>query len=457
MARVFRFLLFLLLLAAVLAGGWWWWNRSATTAQEAPRARAGARGPGGAGGMQVPVTIATAVQRDLPLTLDALGTVQALASVVVRPQVEGQLMEVLFREGQDVKAGDILARIDDRTYRAALAQAEAKKAYDAAQLANARVDLTRYQQLLQASGVTRQQVDTQRAQVAMYEAQIQQDQAAIDSARTQLDYTTIRSPIDGRIGLRQVDVGNIVRSSDTNGIVTVTQLRPIGATFSLPQQELPRLLRAMAAGPVPVESIPGLQGEVIERGTVLTVDNTVDATTGTVKVKATFPNDTGRLWPAAFVNLRIRMEVVQGAIVVPLVGVQQGPRGAYAFVVKPDNTVEMRDLQLGAVTQTEAVVRQGLAVGEQVVTSGALRLNAGSRVVVAEPAAPAPRTAPAAGEPSGQRRRPRDGQAAPPATPPSTAPGGTVPGGPPSGGTTSGGAAPGGAVPGGAAPGGTTP
>jgi multidrug efflux system membrane fusion protein len=427
MARVFRFLLFLLLLAAVLAGGWWWWNRSASTAQEAPRARTGARGPGAAGGVQVPVTIATATQRDLPLTLDALGTVQALASVVVRPQVEGQLMEVLFREGQDVTAGEILARIDDRTYRAALAQAEAKKAYDAAQLANARVDLTRYQQLLQASGVTRQQVDTQRAQVAMFEAQIQQDQAAIDSARTQLDYTTIRSPIDGRIGLRQVDVGNIVRSSDTSGIVTVTQLRPIGATFSLPQQELPRLLRAMSAGPVPVESIPGLQGEVVERGTVLTVDNTVDATTGTVKVKATFPNDSGRLWPAAFVNLRIRMEVVQGAIVVPLVGVQQGPRGAYAFVVKPDNTVEMRDLQLGAVTQTEAVVRQGLAVGERVVTSGALRLNAGSRVVVAEPAAPAVRTAPATGEPGGQRRRPRDGQAAPPANPPSTAPGGTTP------------------------------
>jgi multidrug efflux system membrane fusion protein len=337
------------------------------------------------------------------------------------------LMEVLFREGQDVNAGEILARIDDRTYRAALAQAEAKKAYDAAQLANARVDLTRYQQLLQASGVTRQQVDTQRAQVAMYEAQIQQDQASIDSARTQLDYTTIRSPIDGRIGLRQVDVGNIVRSSDTSGIVTVTQLRPIGATFSLPQQELPRLLRAMAAGPVPVESIPGLQGEVVERGTVLTVDNTVDATTGTVKVKATFPNDSGRLWPAAFVNLRIRMEVVQGAIVVPLVGVQQGPRGAYAFVVKPDNTVEMRDLQLGAVTQTEAVIRQGLAAGEQVVTSGALRLNAGSRVAVAEPAAPATRTAPAAGEPSGQRRRPRDGQATPPANSASTAPGATTP------------------------------
>ena len=429
MARVFRFLFLLLLLAAVLAGGWWWWNRPAGTAQEAQRPpRAGARGaagPGGMMGMAIPVTMAPATRRDLPLTLDALGTVQALASVIVRPQVEGQLMEVLFQEGQDVKAGDILARIDDRTYRAALAQAEAKKAYDQAQLTNARVDLTRYQQLLQSGGVTRQQVDTQRAQVAMYEAQIQQDQASIDSARTQLDYTTIRSPIDGRVGLRQVDVGNIVRSSDTNGIVTVTQMRPIGVTFSLPQQELPRLLRAMADGPVPVESIPARAGDPVERGTVLTVDNTVDATTGTVKVKATFPNDGGRLWPAAFVNLRVRMEVVAGATVVPLVGVQQGPRGAYAFVVKPDNTVEMRDLTLGPVTQTEAVIREGLSIGEQVVTSGALRLNAGSRVVPAEPAGAPARVAPAAGEPSGQRRRPREGQGASPANAPTTVPGGS--------------------------------
>ncbi|MCG7361131.1 efflux RND transporter periplasmic adaptor subunit, partial [Roseomonas sp. ACRSG] len=401
MSRFFRFLVMLLVLAAVLAGGWWWWQQR-SAAQEAGNsapaaaaggARRGSRGAGGPPGMAIPVTMTAAEKRDLPLTLDALGTVSALASVVVRPQVEGQLMELLFQEGQEVKAGDILARIDDRTYRAALAQAEAKKTYDAAQLANAKVDLARYQQLLSASGVTRQQVDTQRAQVAMFEAQVQQDQAAIDSARTQLDYTVIRSPIDGRVGLRQVDTGNIVRSSDTNGIVTVTQLRPIAATFSLPQQELPRLLRAMAAGPVPVDSIPAQASEPVERGTVLTVDNAVDAATGTVRVKATFPNDSGRLWPGAFVNLRIRMEVIQDALVVPLVAVQQGPRGAYTFVVKPDNTVDMRDVVLGAVTQSEAAVRQGLAEGEQVVTSGALRLNAGSRVTPAEPQAAPPRAA----------------------------------------------------------------
>ncbi|MDB5370774.1 MAG: efflux transporter periplasmic adaptor subunit, partial [Roseomonas sp.] len=400
MARVLRFLLALLLLAAAAAGAWWWWKRpgSSTAAPPAGQQRAGGRGPGGMG-VPIPVTMTAATQRDLPLTLDTLGTVQALASVVVRTQVDGQLMEVTFREGQDVKAGDVLARIDARTFQAALAQAEAKKAFDAAQLANARVDLGRYQSLLQASGVTRQQVDTQRAQVAMFEAQIQQDQAAIDTAKTQLDFTTIRSPINGRTGLRQVDTGNIVRGSDATGIVTVTQLRPIAATFSLPQQELPRLQRAMAAGAVPVGSIPAQPGEVVERGMVLTVDNAVDATTGTVRVKATFPNDSGRLWPGSFVNLRLRMEVVSNAIVVPLVAVQQGPRGAYAFVVKADNTVEMRNLTLGAVTQAEAVVREGLAVGEQVVTSGALRLNPGSRVVPAEPQAPAARTATAPGSP----------------------------------------------------------
>ena len=430
MSRLFRFLVMLLVLAAALAGGWWWQQRSA--AQEASNSspaaaaggRRGGRGAGGPGSPAIPVTMTAAAQRNLPLTLDALGTVSALASVVVRPQVEGQLMELLFREGQEVKAGDILARIDDRTYRAALAQAEAKKTYDAAQLANAKVDLARYQQLLSASGVTRQQVDTQRAQVAMFEAQVQQDQAAIDSARTQLDYTVIRSPIDGRVGLRQVDPGNIVRSSDTEGLVTVTQLRPIAATFSLPQQELPRLLRAMAAGPVPVESIPAQANDPVERGTVLTVDNAVDAATGTVRVKATFPNEGGRLWPGAFVNLRIRMEVIQDALVVPLVAVQQGPRGAYTFVVKPDNTVDMRDITLGAVTQSEAAVRQGLTAGEQVVTSGALRLNAGSRVTPAEPQATPPRAAPAAGaaEPGQRRRNPAE-PGATPAQPPASAPG----------------------------------
>nr|WP_305123373.1 efflux RND transporter periplasmic adaptor subunit [Roseomonas sp. GC11] len=330
--------------------------------------------------MGVPVTLAAATRRDLVLTLDALGTVQALNSVTVRSKVSGQLLEVLFREGQDVEKGDILARIDDRTYAAALAQAEAQKAYNQAQLANARLDLRRYEQLLRNNGVTSQQVDTQRASVAMYEAQVAQYQAATDSARAQLDDTVIRAPFAGRVGLRQVDVGNLVSSSDTNGIVSLAQLTPIAMTFTLPQQELPRLLRAMAAGPVPVDTIPTAPGEETERGTVLTIGNSVDSTTGTFTVKASFPNARRRLWPGAFVTLRLPVETVPQALVVPLVAVQQGPAGAYVFVAKDDQTIEQRTVTLGATTRSEAAIREGLRAGERVVTSGGQRLNNGSRI-----------------------------------------------------------------------------
>lgn len=397
MARTPLLLVSLLVLAGAGAGYYVWHQRQQgetpadrNAAQTMPGGNPG-RGRGG-GGIPVPVTVAAAERKDLRLTLDALGTVQALNNITVRSQVSGTLTEVRFREGQEVKTGEILARIDDRTYAAALAQAVGKKNYDQAQLENARADLRRYQGLLAASGVTRQQVDTQRAQVAMYEAQIAQDQAAIDTAQTQLDYTTIRAPIDGRVGLRQVDAGNLVGSGDTTGIVTITQMRPIAVNFTIPQGELPRLMRAMAAGPVSVETIPSsggtpsqpvAQAEAPERGTVLTVDNQVDSTTGTVKVKAVFPNDTTRLWPGAFVSLRIGVETLPAATVVPLVAVQQGPNGAFAFVARADNTVEQRPLVLGAITRNEAAIREGLQPGEQVVTSGALRLNPGSSIALA--------------------------------------------------------------------------
>lgn len=426
-----RLLLLLLLVLVAGGGGYYLWKQrqeaatpaGQSAAQTAPGAPGSRRGAGG-GGIPIPVTLAAAAQRDLVLTLDALGTVQALNSITVRSQVSGQLMEVRFQEGQEVKAGDILARIDDRTYAAALAQAEAKKAYDQAQLENARADLRRYQGLLAASGVTRQQVDTQRAQVAMYEAQVAQDQAAIDTARAQLDYTTIRAPIDGRIGLRGVDAGNLVSSGDATGIVSITQLRPITVSFTLPQGELARLRRAMAAGPVLVETLPEpVSGQATTRGTaanpnaaarvepargtVLTIDNQIEATTGTVRVKAIFPNDDMRLWPGAFVSLRLAIETVPGAVVMPLVAVQQGPNGSYAFVAKSDNTVEQRPLTLGAVTMTEAVAREGLKPGEQVVTSGGLRLNNGSRIVPASAEAPAGTAPPTAGTPGEGERRPR--------------------------------------------------
>ncbi|MFC7734327.1 efflux RND transporter periplasmic adaptor subunit [Roseomonas sp. GCM10028921] len=413
MRRGYAWLLALVLLAGAGGAGWWWQGRGVqdpsaardqreaqgpqgTVAPQGPGAPRQGSSAGGAGrarrpggGPPVPVTVAEASRRDVSLTVDALGTVVPLESVVVRTQLDGQLMEVNFREGQEVAKGDVLARVDERTAQAALQQAEGKRAYDQAQLANARVDLQRYQSLARGAGVTQQQVDTQRAQVAMLEAQVRQDEAAIEQARTQLGFATIRAPLAGRVGIRQVDPGNIVRGSDTNGIVTVTQMSPIGVTFTLPQQELPRLMRAMAAGPVPVETLPGPGNAPVARGTLLTVDNAVDPTTGTIKAKATFPNEDHALWPGAFVNLRLRIEVVPGATVVPLVSVQRGPEGNYAFVVREDRTVEQRPVTIGQTTQAEAVVQSGLQPGERVVTSGGLRLSAGTAVAVADDTTPA--------------------------------------------------------------------
>ena len=308
-----------------------------------------------------------------------------------------------------MKQGDLLARIDPRAYQAALDQAVAKKAQDEALLANARLDLQRYTALARNEGVSRQQQDTQRAQVAQYEAQVAGDQAAIDSARTQLSFTTIRSPIEGRVGLRLVDQGNLVRAGDATGIVTVAQLRPIAVVFTLPQQDLPRVLEALNRGSVPVEALAQSGTAPIARGELLTIDNLVDQQTGTIKLKARFPNEDGRLWPGAFANVRLQVDTVPDATTVPLVAVQRGPDGAYAFVVTPDRTVGQRPLRLGPLTATEAVVLAGVRPGEQVVTSGALRLTAGAQVAVSEPAAPAAPDGEGAPAPE---RRPRPRQAA---------------------------------------------
>jgi multidrug efflux system membrane fusion protein len=393
--------LFTLIALAILAGGgagaWWWTTQQA--AAPAPQAeQRGRRGGPGMGG-PVPVTVTAARRQDVPLMLDAIGTVQAFNTITVRAQVDGQLIEIAFTEGQMVKRGDVLARVDPRSYQALLDQALAKKAQDEALLANARLDLQRYTQLAANAGISRQQQDTQRSTVAQYEAQVAADQAAIDQARTQLSFTTIRSPIDGRVGLRLVDQGNLVRSGDATGIVTVSQLQPITVTFTLPQQEVPRVLEALARGPVPVRAQrPGGTAD----GELLTLDNAVDPSTGTIKLKAVFPNDDGKLWPGAFVTVRLQVETLPDATIIPLVAVQRGPEGAFAFVLKPDRTVEQRVLQLGALTASEAVVRQGVAAGERVVTSGGLRLTPGTTVAISEDGAPV--TPP---EPGQRRLRPR--------------------------------------------------
>ena len=380
-------LILLAILACAGGAAWYYWPQisakfSGQTAQQGPGGRG--RFAGGA----VPVTVAPVTRKDLPVLLDALGTVQALNTITVRSQVDGILVEVAFTEGQEVRRGDVLARIDPRTYAAAVAQAEAKLAQDQALLANSRLDLQRYVDLARNNGASRQQLDTQRALVAQNEAQVQADQAALDTARVQLDYTTIRSPVDGRVGLRLVDQGNIVRAGDTTGLVVVTQIDPITVIYTLPQQDLPRILAAMREGPVEV-LIVAPDGSTRATGTLLTPDNQVDSTTGTIKLKAIFPNPDRQLWPGAFVNVRMLVGTIRQAVTIPLVAVQRGPDGTYAFVLKEDDTVEQRPITTGFINATDAVVTRGLRPDEKVVTSGALRLNAGTTVQVMEPVVPA--------------------------------------------------------------------
>ena len=383
-------------------GGFLWYY---TQRQPEPAVESAARGR-----QPIPVVVATAETRDVPVYMEGLGTVQASASVTIKPMVDGPLVEVRFREGQDVKAGDVLARIDPRQYQAALDQAVARMRQDDANLANARLDLARYQKLAATAYTSAQQADTQKALVAQLEAQVAQDQALIDNARTQLGYTTIVSPIDGRLGVRAVDAGNIVRAADPAGLVVVATLRPITVQFTLPQQTLPGVAAAMAAGaaaggaPEVLAVVQG--GERPERGVLTVLDNQVDPSTGTIKLKATFANDGLKLWPGAFVTVRLRVETRRNAVVVPPVAVQRGPRGPYVFVLAEGGTVARRQVTVGHEDLTVSVVTEGLAAGERVVVDGAARLSEGSRVNVlpaAGGAAPTPGTTPTAGQ--GQRGR----------------------------------------------------
>jgi multidrug efflux system membrane fusion protein len=303
--------------------------------------------------------------------------------------VDGPLVAVNFKEGQDVHKGDVLAQIDPRTYKAALDNAVAKQAQDAAQLANARLDLLRYQKLVANNYTSAQQADTARAQVAQFEALVAQDQAQIDTARTQLGYTTITAPIDGLLGIRQVDPGNIVHAADTTGMVMITQIQPISVIFTLPQQSLPTVAAAMATGPVPVLAMAqddaGEASRVLDTGTLTVLDNQVDPTTGTIKLKATFPNAQRRLWPGGFVSVRLQSKVARDAIVVPPAAIQRGPRGPYVFVIGTDDTAQRRPVTIGYEDQQASIVAKGLQAGENVVIDGASRLSDGSKVAVAKP------------------------------------------------------------------------
>jgi membrane fusion protein, multidrug efflux system len=379
-------LLSLVLLAAIGAAIFLW-------PQKQPPAK-----PATAGTGPVPVLVAAAKTEDVPVMLPALGTVQAFNTVTIKPMVDGPLIAVDFNEGQMIRKGQVLARIDPRIYQAALDSAVAKKAQDEATLANAKVDLARYQKLVENKYASAQQLDTQKALVAQLQAQTQQDQAAIETARTNLSYTTITSPIDGRTGMRQLDAGNIVHATDVTGIVVITQLQPISVIFTLPQQDLQPVAAAMAAGSAPVIAYPQGADEdpanILDRGTLAVLDNQVDPTTGTIKLKATFPNQANKLWPGGFVGVRLQVATDRDATVVPLAAVQQGPNDNYVYIANSNNTVTRRTVSIGYETSRVAAVAGGVSPGERVVTDGASRLTDGKAITIA-PAAGAPAPTPA--------------------------------------------------------------
>jgi membrane fusion protein, multidrug efflux system len=332
----------------------------------------------------VPVLVAAARVADVPVYLDGVGTAKALNTVTVRSQVDGRIVDIYFTEGQDVPKGYVLAKIDPVTYQAAYDQTVAKKAQDEAQLANAKLDLDRYTRLAATNAVNKQQLDTQRALVAQLEAQIKLDQAAIDNARAILSYTDIVAPIAGRTGIRLVDVGNLVRGAEANGIVILTQLRPISVFFSLPQQNLPALTRGMAEGKLPVDALTADGKSALDQGKVMVIDNQVDQTTGTVKLKAEFPNDDLQLWPGQFVNVRVLIDTLRQVVVVPTAAIQRGPNGTFVYVLKDGNTVTVRRATLMQQDDARAVVATGLQAGERVVTTGFARLTEGTQVAVSD-------------------------------------------------------------------------
>jgi len=387
-------------LAALAGGGWWVAKDGAVPWAKPPAAAEAAAQPRRAPPAPV-VRVATARVGDLAVTLDALGTVQAYNSVVVASRVDGQLVRIAFREGQDVKEGDLLAQIDPRTYQAQLDQAVAKRAQDLAQLENARRDLERYGALIQQNFASRQQYDTTRAQVAQFEALLKSDDAAIAAARILLSHTNVTAPISGRLGLRAVDAGNMVRANDPTGIVTITQLQPIAIVFALPQQRLAEINAKMRAGERLEARALRADGTALDTGRVEFVDNQIDSATGTLKLKAVFPNEALELWPGGFANVRLRLGTIRNALLIPAAAVQYGPDGPFAFVVGAGLVAEMRAIRPLQLEGEIAAVAGSLAAGERVILGGQDRLRNGATVSLAGESEPGPRRG--GGGPGGPR------------------------------------------------------
>jgi membrane fusion protein, multidrug efflux system len=328
----------------------------------------------------IAVDVAPVERRDVPVYLEGLGTVQAFYTVTVTARVDGQIDKVAFKEGQDVKKGDLLVQIDPRPYQAALGVAIATRDRDRAQLENAHRDMDRYTQLEPEDLASKQTVDTQRALIAQLVAQIKGDEAAIDNARTNLDYTTITSPIDGRTGIRLVDPGNIVRGSATTGMVVVTQLEPISVIFTLPEEQFLQLSTALSRGSVVATALSHDGREELDTGTVELIDNQIDQTTGTIRIKAILPNKQRKLWPGAFVNVRALTEVRHQALTIPVSALQRGPDGMFTYVVQPDSTIAVAQLTVAEQNDGIAVIEKGLKDGDRVVASNQYRLQPGSRI-----------------------------------------------------------------------------
>lgn len=350
---------------------------------ENPRNRRFSRADG-----PVPVVATTAKLADVPVWLEGVGTAKARNTVTVRPQVDGKILSVDFKEGQDVKAGDVLARIDPVTFQAQLDQAIAKKALDESQLANAKLDLDRYTKL-SANVIAAKTVDTQRALVAQLEAQIKSDEAAIENARAILGYATVVAPISGRTGMRLVDVGNLVRASDA-GLVVITEVQPISALFTLPQQDLPAINKAAAARALKVEALETDSKNVLDTGELQVIDNQVDQTTGTIRLKADFANKDLQLWPGQFVNVRLLLDTLDKVVVVPTSAVQRGPDGTFVYVIGSDSKVAVRPVTVGQQDEKIAVIASGLKADEQIVTTGFARLKDGAAVTISSSDRPAP-------------------------------------------------------------------
>jgi membrane fusion protein, multidrug efflux system len=354
---------------AMSAGGGVWYSRKSQPASAAVPVAA-----------VVPVVAAAVTVKDVPIYLRGIGTVIAYNTDIVHSQIQGQLVQITFAEGQSVKAGDLLARIDPRPYQAQIEQLTANRDRDQAQLVNAEANLSRYNQLGDKGYATPQLVETQKAQVAQLQAAVKADEAQIDQANIQLSYTRLTSAIPGITGVRQIDIGNVIHPSDPNGLVIVTQIEPISLLFTLPQTDIPAIQEQMAKGPMKVIAYSQDNKIKLDEGKMLLINNEIAGTTGTVELKAEFPNHSHRLWPGQLVNARLLLETRKDAITVAGSAIQQGQNGAYVYVVKPDQTAELRSVHIAQISDGQALIDQGLKPGDVVVVDGQYRLKVGSRV-----------------------------------------------------------------------------